>query len=128
MSKKKEQNSIPADKSALYDALIATIPNLERKGAANPYTSFNGHMFSILSPDGSLGLRLPKEARESFLTRHNAHLREAFGIVQKEYVVVPDELFKNTQELKPFFHISYDYVKSLKPKPRQKKLTLLAFG
>jgi hypothetical protein len=100
--------------------LIATIPDVERKGAANPYTSLNGHMFSILSPEGILGLRLPKEAREDFLIRYNAQLREAYGIIQKEYVAVPDEVFKNTEELKPFFRMSYDYVQSMKPKPTKK--------
>jgi hypothetical protein len=39
---------IPADRLALYDKLIATMPEIERKGAANPYTSHNGHMFSLL--------------------------------------------------------------------------------
>jgi hypothetical protein len=120
MTKKPEQNTVPADKLALYDALIATIPNVERKGATNPYTSLNGNMFSILSPDGKLGLRLPKAAREDFLTRYNAHLREAYGIIQKEYVEVPDEVFKNTAELSAFFRMSYDYVNSLKPKPTKK--------
>jgi hypothetical protein len=28
----------------LYDKLIATIPKTERKGAANPYASLNGHI------------------------------------------------------------------------------------
>jgi hypothetical protein len=65
-------------------------------------------------------LRLPQAAREDFITRYNAHLREAYGIVQKEYVEVPDEVFENTAELKVFFHMSYDYVKSLKPKPTKK--------
>lgn len=120
MTKKPETSSIPADKLALYDALIATLPDVERKGAANPYTSQNGNMFSILSPDGKLGLRLPKAAREDFLTRYNTHLREAFGIIQKEYVEVPDEVFKNTAELKVFFRMSYDYVNALKPKPTKK--------
>ena len=32
----------------LYDRLIATMPKLERKGAANPYTSLNGNMFTLL--------------------------------------------------------------------------------
>ena len=120
MSKKPERSSVPPDKLALYDALIATITDLERKGAANPYTSWNGHMFSILSPEGELGLRLPKDVREDFLTRYNANLREAYGIIQKEYVVVPDELFKDTEQLKPFFRSSYDYVQSMKPKPTKK--------
>jgi hypothetical protein len=38
MSTPKEPD-IPADKLALYDKLIATMPEIERKGAANPYTS-----------------------------------------------------------------------------------------
>jgi hypothetical protein len=47
MSTAKKPN-IPADQLALYDKLIATHPEIERKGAANPYTSLNGHMFSLL--------------------------------------------------------------------------------
>jgi len=45
-------------KLALYEALIATHPKIERKGKSNPYTSVNGHMFSYLSKEGELGLRL----------------------------------------------------------------------
>jgi hypothetical protein len=33
----------------LYDKLIATNPKIERKGAANPYTSLNGNMFTLLA-------------------------------------------------------------------------------
>jgi hypothetical protein len=40
----------PPEKVRLYEALIATLPGVERKGAALPYTSLNGNMFSILSP------------------------------------------------------------------------------
>jgi hypothetical protein len=39
------KHNIPADKLALYEKLIATNPKIKRKGAANPYTSLNGHMF-----------------------------------------------------------------------------------
>jgi hypothetical protein len=41
---------------------------------------------------------------------------EAYGIVRKEYVVVPDALLKKTKELKPYFDMSFEYVNSLKPK------------
>ena len=34
----------------------------------------------------------------------------------KEYVEVPDALLRKTQELKPFFDLSYSHVRSLKPK------------
>ena len=81
----------PQDKIDLYDQLIATHPDIERKGVTNPYTSLNGHMFTHLSKDGTLGLRLPKEEREAFLERYNTSLYESHGAIMKEYVAVPDE-------------------------------------
>jgi hypothetical protein len=48
-------------------------------------------------------------------------LCEAYGIVQKEYVAVPDTLLKKTAELKPWFEISYRYASGLKVKPSKKK-------
>jgi len=123
MPTKSEKKTVPADKLALYEQLVATIPDLERKGASVPYTSLNGHMFSYLTADGSLALRLPKDLREAFLTKYQTKLVEAYGIVQKEYVTVPDELLKKTDELTLYFAASYEYVKSLKPKPTKKGKT-----
>jgi hypothetical protein len=111
----------PSDKLALYEELVATNSDIERKGATVPYTSVNGHMFSYLNKEGKLALRLPKEDREAFLKQYKARLCEAYGVVQPEYVEVPDSLLASTRELKPFFHASYRYVSSLKPKPTTKK-------
>lgn len=86
-----------------------------------PYTSLNGHMFSYLSKDGKLALRLPAEEREAFLKKYKARLCEAHGVVQVEYVEVPDGLLQRTQELERFFDISYKYIAALKPKPAAKK-------
>ena len=121
MAAKKATPSAPADKVALYEKLVATIPDLERKGATMPYTSLNGNMFSYLGKDGRLALRLPPEARESFMAKFNARLVEAYGIVQKEYVSVPDDLLANTRELKKYFAQSVEYARSLKPKATTKK-------
>jgi len=82
---------------ALYDKLIATHPEIERKGSANPYTSLNGNMFTMLSPSGVMALRLPEDEREAFLKKHKAKLFEAYGAVMKEYVAVPESLLHNTQ-------------------------------
>jgi len=120
MSKPKTA-SAPADKVALYEKLIATNPAIERKGATLPYTSLNGNMFSYLHSSGSVALRLPKDERERFLEKYKATLFEAYGIVQKEYVKVPDELLENTEELRKYLQISYAYVGTLKPKPTTKK-------
>jgi hypothetical protein len=81
------------DKLALYEKVVAAIPEVERKGASNPYTSLNGHMFSRLDPSGRLALRLAPDEREKFLKQHRTTLFEPYGVVQKEYVVVPDSLF-----------------------------------
>ncbi len=113
--------AVPPDKLALYDKLVATNPSIERKGATVPYTSLNGHMFSYLSKEGKLALRLPAGEREAFLKKYNAKLCEAYGIVQAEYVEVPDPLLASTRELKKFFDHSYAYVGSLKPKATTKK-------
>jgi hypothetical protein len=117
----KKESSVPPSSIVLYDKVIATQKGVERKGNTVPYTSLNGHMFSYLSKDGDLNLRLPKDAIELFLAKYKTKLCEAYGIVQKEYVVVPDTLLKNTTELKKHFAESYKYVASLKPKPTKKK-------
>ena len=121
MAAKKSAGTVPQDKVDLYERLVATIPDVERKGATVPYTSLNGHMFSYLSKDGSLALRLPEGVRESFMKKYKTTLCEAYGVVQKEYVVVPEKLLRNTRELTPYFDRSYEYVKSLKPKSGGKK-------
>ncbi len=113
--------AVPSDKLALYEKLVATNPNVERKGATVPYTSLNGHMFSYLTKEGRLALRLPAGEREAFLKKYKTTLCEAYGIVQREYVMVPDSLLASTRELKKYFDCSYEYVGSLKPKPTTRK-------
>lgn len=106
---------------ALYDKLIATHPEIERKGAANPYTSLNGNMFTMLSPSGVMALRLPEDERKKFIAKHKTKLFEAYGAVMKEYVTVPDELLRNTKALQRYLAVSYEYAKTLKPKATKKK-------
>jgi TfoX/Sxy family transcriptional regulator of competence genes len=118
---KKERSSYPPETLALYDALIDSIPNFERKGAANPYTSVNGHMTSAIYKDGRLGIRLSKTDLAEFLEKYNTENPVAYGAVMKEYGLVPMDLLENTKELLPWFKKSYDYVSSLKPKPTTKK-------
>lgn len=117
----KKSNQIPKDKSELYDKLIETNPDIERKGVTMPYTSINGHMFTYLSKTGSLGIRLPKKEREEFLEKYSTTLYESHGAIMKEYVTVPDDLLQNTEELKTYIDLSYNYVKTLKPKASKKK-------
>jgi TfoX/Sxy family transcriptional regulator of competence genes len=118
---KPKPSTIPADKLALYDKLVATHPKLERLGVTLPYTSLNGNMFSFLTADGTLALRLPDAAREEFLKKYETKLVTQHGAVMKEYVAVPPSLLAKTSELKPYFAKSVEYAKTLKPKPSKKK-------
>lgn len=104
----------------LYEKLIATIPGLEHKGAANPHTAINGNMFTLLHQSRALAIRLPEEKRQEFLKRYKTRLFEAYGAVMKEYVAVPDALLGRTNELKKYLEFSYEYVKTLKPKPTKR--------
>ncbi len=117
---KKALTGIPAEKLALYEKLVATNPNVERKGATMPYTSLNGHMFSFLTKTGALALRLPTDERDAFITKYKTRLCEQHGRIMQEYVEVPNALLKKTRELKKYFDVSFAYVGSLKPKPTKR--------
>ena len=116
-----KKTQLSATQVDFYDKLIATHPEIERKSAANPYTSLNGNMFTLLHDSRRLAIRLPEDQREEFLKKHKTTLFEAYGAVMKEYVAVPDSLLKNTKELRKYLELSYQYAKTLKPKPSKKK-------
>ena len=118
---KQKSSSFPEGTLARYDAVIGTVPGVERKGDTVPYTSMNGHMFSYIGKDGMLALRLPKQALEDFLKKYKTTNASSYGVLQKEYAAVPETLLKKTKELTPYFRMSFDYVSSLKPKPTTKK-------
>ncbi len=111
--------AVSNEKVALYDKLIATNPAIERKGDANPYTSLNGNMFTLLH-QSRLAIRLPENERENFLKKYKTTLYEAYGTVMPEYVAVPDSLLENTKELKKYLDLSFAYAKTLTPKPTKK--------
>jgi hypothetical protein len=115
------KSGIPPEKLNLYEKLLATNPGVQRKGASVPYTSLNGNMFTYLHASGAMALRLPAGEREKFLEKYKTKLFEAYGVVQKEYVTVPDALLTKTAELQQYFAMSYEYAKTLKPKPTAKK-------
>jgi hypothetical protein len=121
MPTKPKKSVHPNPKVELYEKLIATIPNLERKGDANPYTSMNGNMYTLLHQSSRLAIRLPEDKRQEFVKKYKTTLFEAYGTVMTEYVAVPDAMLKNTKELKKYLEFSYEYAKTLKPKSTKKK-------
>jgi hypothetical protein len=57
---------VPPDKLALFEKLVASNPKVERKGAAMPYASLNGHMFMFMNPEGTLALQFPRRRARRF--------------------------------------------------------------
>jgi hypothetical protein len=114
-------SAIPPEKLELYERLVSTDPTVVRRGARMPYTSLNGNMFSFLTQEGSLALRLPAGEREAFLAKYQTGLVEQHGTVMKEYVAVPDDLLADTEELVEHFRRSVAYAGSLKPKAPNKR-------
>ena len=112
----KDKPEIPAATLELYEKLVASNPKVERKGKAMPYTSLNGHMFSFITAEHQMALRLSAEDREAFLKKHKSAICEQHGRVMKEYVLVPHSLLKKNDELTEYFDQSFAYINSLKPK------------
>src|ERR1700744_5694101 len=112
----KKEGTFSVEVLGWYEKLVATNPQIERKGDTVPYTSLNGHMFSYIN-DGSVVLRLSKEDKEAFEKKYKTGPVISYGTIKKDFVAVPDQLLKNTKELKKYFDQSIAYTKTLKPKP-----------
>ncbi len=117
---KKDPYPGPADALARYEQLVAAHPDVSRKGAKNPYTSRNGHMFSFLDATGLCALRLSTDDQEAFLARYESGPVEQFGRTMSGYVAVPRSLLEDTAELLTWFDRSHEYSGTLKPKPTKK--------
>lgn len=114
--KPKKDLEADGDVRELYRKLVATNKKVELKGKTLPYTSVNGHMFSALYQDGTVGLRLPEKERSEFIRKYKTTQPVQHGTVLKEYAIVPLALLKNTSKLKTYFEKSFEYVQGLKAK------------
>lgn len=104
------------EKEELYNKLVAKCPRFERKGKANPYTSANGHMFSMINKDGELGIRFSKEVQENYIKEWGTDYFRSYGAVMRGYVLIPESMWGNLDELAGYLDKGYDYVMSLDPK------------
>lgn len=116
--------SVPPDKLALYEKLIASTPGIDAKsnfGAA--YTAVNGNMYSMISKYGVVGIRLPEPERSKFLEKFDATVFRADPAwpPNKEYVAVPDDLLRKTATLRPYLKAAFENASALRPKPSAKK-------
>ena len=101
---------------AIYDELVVNCPRFERKGKTMPYTSANGHMFSLLNKAGELGFRFSKEVQEKYIQEWSSTTFISYGATMRGYVLIPDNLLNDLDQMAVFLNESFDYVMSLDPK------------
>ncbi|EAQ99743.1 hypothetical protein [Maribacter sp. HTCC2170] len=103
-------------KLKVYDELVAKCTRFKRKGKTVPYTSANGYMFSLLNKAGEIGIRFSKEVQEKYISEFNSGLYKSHNAIMKGYVLIPDEMLKNLNNVAKYLDESYDHVMSLEPK------------
>ena len=118
---KSTKSTLSESAIAQYDKIITAVPGVERKGAKSAYTSRNGHMFSFLTPEGPLALRLSDDEKLKFEEKHKTGPCIQHGSVMRGYVLVPESLFMKTAAMKKLFKQSYDYIGTLPAKPTKRK-------
>ena len=104
------------EKLKVYDQLVAKCDRFERKGKTMPYTSANGYMFSLFNKAGEIGIRFSKEIQQKYIEEFNSTIYTSYNAVMKGYVLIPDEMLKDLDNVAKYLNESYDYIMSLEPK------------
>lgn len=104
------------EKLAVYDMLIEKCPRFERKGKTMPYTSANGYMFSLFNKAGEVGIRFSKEVQKKYMEELGTTLYKSYGAVMQGYILIPEKMLADLENLSKYLDESYDYVMSLEPK------------
>lgn len=99
-----------------YDTLISKCLRFERKGKTMPYTSANGYMFSLLNKSGEIGIRFSKEVQKKYMEEWDTTIYKSYNSIMHGYVLIPENMLNNLDNLAKYLDESYDYVITLDPK------------
>ena len=99
-----------------YLELVDECERFDKKGKTVPYTSANGHMFSVINKEGQLGMRFSTTVQEKYFKEYKTSNFISHGSVMKGYILITDEMFADKDNLVGLLNESYDYVMSLEPK------------
>ena len=80
-----------------YDELVAQCDRFERKGKTMPYTSANGHMFSLLNKAGELGIRFSKEVQKQYFQEFSTDYFKSYGATMQGYILITEEMLGNDE-------------------------------
>lgn len=99
-----------------YKDVIKHSDQSELKGKNMLYTSTNGYMYSTINKAGQLGIRLSKEDQKLFDQKHGAEPFKSYGATMRDYVLIPENLLSNINELAQWLNKAHAYVSSLPTK------------
>lgn len=104
------------EKLKIYDELVAKCPRFDRKGKTMPCTSSNGYMFSLLNKAGEIGIRFSKEVKEKYIEEFDSTIFKSYDSIMHGYVLIPEIMLEDLDNVARYLDESYDYVMSLEPK------------
>lgn len=115
MNKQKNQ-TIWEERLRTYEELVSKCPRFERKGKTMPYTSANGYMFSLLNKAGEIGIRFSKEVQKKYMEEFDSSVFKSYNSIMHGYVLIPEVMLGDLDNLAKYLNESYDYVMTLEPK------------
>ncbi|NNF33927.1 MAG: hypothetical protein HKN68_07450 [Saprospiraceae bacterium] len=104
------------EKVKLYDSILEVHPECIRKGKNNPYTSMNGHMFSMVTKEGQVAIRMSKDVRAKYMEEVNPEEVVTYNTMMKEYIEISDEMLNDQEAVLSLLDQSIEYIKTLRPK------------
>ena len=104
------------EKLKIYDELISKCSRFERKGKTMPYTSANGHMFSLFNKAGEIGIRFSKEVQKKYIEEFSTTIFESYNSIMHGYVLIPEDMLQDLDNVAKYLDESYDYAMGLEPK------------
>lgn len=114
----------PEEMIALFDHALPDHPEIERRKVFGfPCGFVNGNMFTGLHAD-TMFVRLPQELRGRLLAVEGAHLLEPMpGRAMREYVVLPDSILRDDEQLRQWIEMSFSCALALPPKATKARAT-----
>lgn len=73
-------------------------------------------MFSLLNKAGEIGIRFSKEIQKKYIEELNSTIYKSYNSIMHGYVLIPEHMLEDLDNLAKYLDESYDYVMSLEPK------------
>ena len=104
------------EKLKIYDELVAKCSRFQRKGKTVPYTSANGHMFSLFNKAGEIGIRFSKDVQKKYIEEFDSSIYKSHNSIMRGYVLIPERMLDDLDNVAMYLDESYNYVMTLDPK------------